>query len=1382
MNTRTLFDLLSHTTLKGAAVLLVALLLGLALRRTAAAHRYALWITAIATLAVLPLAMMALPAWHVLPQTDVGLEWPEMEPEPVIASAAPVLPPADLPVIVSTARPVLPTSSQIVTPPSFSWNISWQDVVGALPVVWMLIAGLLLLRLGRSAWRLHRLEASLRPGECALLIKVAHELGLRRIPLLLIGPSDSVPMVWGVLKPRLLLPLGFESWSPEKQRGVLLHELAHLKRGDPLALWAAQWVKALHWFNPLVWLTFRQLRADQERACDDAVLRHGVRASDYAQSLLDLSRHNRLAPGLSLCALTITRCAPVEARVKAILDPTRRRESLTLRWLAGLSACALLITLPVAMLHAIEGPTLRGRILDRNGVVLAESTKEKVRNYPLKTLAAHLIGYTRTPGGENTEIFGAAALEKQQDATLGEGKDLTLTLDARIQTLALRAMKDGGVERGAAVVLDPRTGEILAMVSLPSFDPNVFVPAISQGNWKSYLEDRDAPLLNRCVKGFVPGSAFKLLTGLAGGAAGISGQKFDCTGSVTYGKSVMQCWIQRQNGGKHGVLGMSEALAASCSCYWYQFGNAAGIDHIESIGRKIGFGGSYGIIADENKGVLPGPAWLKENRPGEKWSAGYTANASIGQGMVVATPLQMAVLAATVGNGGKVPQPGILKQNGASSWRVDLTRETLTAVDVDHLREGMRLVVNSDPGTGQRARSDKVIIAGKTGTAQNWRRDAKGVNQADNNTWFIGFAPFDKPTLAFAILKQGGKSGGGDCAPIAKRIVEETLALPADGSGEVLPLEEPLTEQQQAGARFDAKAEVLKAAIEGIKPDAATGFKLDEITVRNGQVVIRGVASGMIQALQFRDALQSLKWEEPLEWVAPVPQTLADGKRVGFAVLGVLASKVKNVTALEEVRASLASLNDQRSHVWEVVRKKAGLAAIPSGRTALRGEVGDSAIHFYLLQKEVAGWLRDSLDAQVDVGWLETGDPKTKSYPAKSGYEIEVTAERSPAVFKVTVKPLAKTTAAATPAKFEFDTAETSRQIKALSAEPGVVVKEFKMGQGKVTVLGESSGMIPARKYLFKLLEQGRERNVRWSLPTIKALENQSVQIEASGTYGAEALHDAPSDPKASASSKPANQAQLPVSDDVIRLQPELAKQWTHLKAAGLLADLPAEAVVLATERLEKYLPSLHVFGFSIPQKAARRWLLDSVFDESQREKILNWPSLSASFNGVFTVANRCSIIVSCLNGGTVYLTIYQMAPPDEIPKMRPFEKLRPFRPILIAPDESQEPQPTGKLAPEYHGKGFTQIEAKPTLEVALQTLRPTITPQDAQLPTFRPQPNQYRVQAPAPPSTPTLEMPFPLNRLHGDLSAESEKALRRSVGSGTRMQQALVVRAPQSM
>lgn len=1508
MNTSLLLDLLSHTTLKGAAVLLVALLLGLGLRRTAAARRYALWITAITTLAVLPLAMWVLPAWHVLPQTSTTLDRPMMELKPVSENAELFPLPEDLDFTVPAAGPAMPVPAQAPSSTSFSWNISWQDVVEFLPVVWMLIAGLLLLRLGRSAWRLHRLEASLKPGECALLEQTASELGLKCMPHVLLGPGDSVPMVWGVLRPRLLLPSGFETWSPEKQRGVLLHELAHLKRGDPLALWAAQWVKALHWFNPLVWLTFRALRADQERACDDAVLRHGVRASDYAQSLLDLSRHNRLAPGLSLCALTITRCAPVEARVKAILDPQLRREGLNLRWLAGLAGCALLITLPVAMLHAIEDSVLRGRILDRNGVVLAESTKEKGRVYPLKTLAAHMIGYV----GETKAYAG---MEKQHDAELAAGKDVKVTLDMRMQSLACRAMNEAGVQRGAAVVLDPRTGEILAAVSLPSYDPNQFVPAINRQSWDALLKDLERPMLNRCVRCFSPGSTYKLLTGLAGGVAGITGQKFNCTGTVTYGSKAMHCWIHSQNGGGHGLLGMSEALAVSCNCYWYQFGNAAGIDQIETMGRKIGFGSAYGITEEEEEGILPSPSWLKQHHPKEQWSHGSTANTSIGQGFVLATPLQMAVLAATVGTGGKVPQPGIVKQEEPGKWRVDLTQGTLTATELEPLREGMRLAVNSDSGTGRPARSDQVVIAGKTGTAQNWRKDANGASVEDNHGWFIGFAPFENPRLAFAIIKNGAKTGGGDCGPVAKRIVEETLALPPDGSGEVKPVSDEVGRGDEklkpAQARFDAKADAFRAVIERIKPVAETGFQLDQIFVKDGQVMMSGSASGVAQALEFRDKVLAAPFEDPLEWTCPVPLILPDGKRAKFEMLGLLVWKAKNMTTQEAVKAARARMRDPRSKVWDAVRESAGLAEVPGGRVGFLDGSGDTTVYFYLLRQEIADWLRKSLGESEDLSWLSSDAQKSKIYTAKNGCEIEITPKESSAVFKVKVKSLGKNAPAA-PAKFDFDASETSRQIKALSAEPGILVKEFKMGQGKVSILGEASGMIPARKYLFKLLELGKERNLRWALPTTQELENHSVQFEANGTYGAEALNAMPPDQAAPTPPKPADQAQIrqqsdddirlkpalarawakraakvidqsssasshslvidkgsldgivadrPVitvvglvgktatpdphttkvilltdelclvsakvegtleqgilsgkrtaqavqpkphlrflsrfakinvgasvsssgegglfpadlllgrvkqfisgdvsgeaivepavdfstldqvfviepktepsaqeapttpkpadqaqirqrSDDDIRMKPELANQWALLKKVGLLADLPAEAVVrdTNTDRLEQYIPGKHrVFRFSIPREAARRWLLDSVHDEKQRDKILNLPRPAASFDGVFAAANNCGIIVACLNDGTVNMAVFQLKSfPGDSQNPHPFQKLRPFRPILIAPDESHEPRPAGRLAPEHHREGLTQREAMPTLNVALQTLRPTLTP-----------------------------------------------------------------------
>ncbi len=440
--------------------------------------------------------------------------------------------------------------------------------------------------------------------------------------------------------------------------------------------------------------------------------------------------------------------------------------------------------LPVAMLHAIECAGLRGRILDRNRVVLAETTEEKVRHYPHQTLAAHVLGYTGKSSKDDPTPNGRAGMEKQHNEKLKQGRDIALSLDARIQALAVRAMKEGGVTRGVAVVLDPRTGEILASASLPSYDPNRFIPAISIEYWEAISKDKDLPLLNRTVRGYSPGSTYKPLISLAGIAAGVGGSKYACDGSVTYGSRNFQCWIGRQNGGHHGVLGMAGALAVSCNCYFYQLGNAAGIEQIESMGHKIGFGTPYGLIDYEDGGVLPGPRWLKEHQSKQKLTPGFIANVSIGQGMVLATPLQLAVLAATIGNRGKVPQPSLLKVDGAGEWRADLLANGLPLDQFDQVREGMRLVVNGAHSTGSHAQSNQVVIAGKTGTAQFWRT-VKGMQAEDNRTWFIGFAPFENPKLAFVILKEGGKSGGGDCAPIAKRIVEETLALPADGSGEI---------------------------------------------------------------------------------------------------------------------------------------------------------------------------------------------------------------------------------------------------------------------------------------------------------------------------------------------------------------------------------------------------------------------------------------------------------------------------------------------------------------------------------------------------------------------------------------------------------------------
>ncbi|MDI1312955.1 penicillin-binding transpeptidase domain-containing protein [Prosthecobacter sp.] len=1146
MNTTPLLELLSHTAMKGAAVLLVALLLGLILHTTAASRRYAIWITAIAALAVLPLAMWALPAWRVLPKATSEMDWPIME-EPLVSDrAANLLPLANRGVTSAVAKSEVLLPAQAVAEPAFSWNVSWQDVVVALPVVWLFIAALLLLRLGWSAWCLCRLERHLQAGSCEQVAEIAREIGLRRLPQLWLGAADAVPMVWGVLKPRLLLPQGFETWSREKQRGVLLHELAHLKRGDPLALWAAQWVKALHWFNPLVWLTFRQLRADQERACDDAVLRHGVRASDYAQALLDLSRHNRLAPGLALCALTITRCAPVEARVKAILDPTRRREGLTLRWLAGLAGGALLITLPVAMLHAIEGHALRGRILDRNGVVLAESTKEKVRVYPLKTLAAHVVGYTRLPDSDDARLHGGAGVEKKEDLALKAGNDFTLSLDARIQAVTQQAMKDGGVERGAVVVLDPRTGEILASVSLPSYDPNLCIPSISYKNWDRYLTDVDQPLLNRVVKGNVPGDAFTPLTALAAISKGLGDKTFNCRRATTSYQSKFECLQIRQGGKGHGTIGVEQALQTSCRHYWCQLGMLAGFDALGKMGKDIGFGQRYGALEDEDSGVLPTQEWWEKRRQGKRaWSEDNTASLAEGYGYASVTPLQMAVLAATVANSGRVPQP-TLTMTAKTGWRADLIKEGLSASQIEKLREGMRLAVNSESGSGRSARSGKVMIAGKTGATKGVSRTDKGELIERNNSWFIGFAPFDQPTFAFAILNQGGKTVG-DCAPIAKRIVEEILALPADGSGEVKPVEE------------------------------------------------------------------------------------------------------KSATA---------------------------------------------------------------------------------------------------------------------PTKFDFDAAETSRQIKALSAEAGIIIKEFKMGQGNVSILGEAAGMLPARNYQFKLMQLGKERNIQWTVPTTREMDNKGVRIEASGVYEAEAPNDVP----ATAAPKPASEAAMrQQSDAAVRMRPVLANQWAQLKKIGLLADLPAEARPFDTgESEESRVKSGLQFRFDVSRGAGHRWLLATVYrSKNVDEASLQWPEPPEAFHRTYAAAGHCSISILSSDGEHLIIIVSQ-------------QKWS----MLIAPDEFQEPRPAGKLAPEYKQEGFTLVAPKaPTLNPALQDVLSTISQEEALRPrAFWPPPNQIiHLQTPLIPSyVPREVLHAPLHRLAGEFSAESEEALLRNSQSSRRWQQALVVRLPQ--
>ncbi|MGC1480113.1 MAG: penicillin-binding protein 2 [Chthoniobacterales bacterium] len=447
-----------------------------------------------------------------------------------------------------------------------------------------------------------------------------------------------------------------------------------------------------------------------------------------------------------------------------------------------------------------------------------------VRYYPYQSLAAHILGYVGAEREVDREearkfnfyqpdIEGKAQIEKamnkylrgtagsrilQRDAKGNiledteellppvQGDDVFLTIDARLQYIVEDTLRAAG--RAAAVVVDPNNGDILAMASVPSFDPNRFIPSISSKDWGELTGDETSPLLNRAINGYAPGSTYKAVTALAQFRHGNGNTSYGCSGGVSYGNTYMKCWIASK-GGSHGTLNLEGAIKQSCNAYFYKSGNVAGIDNIVAIGNMLGLGQRSGLpLSGESPGILPGKEWLAENYPRDVWRPGYTANVSIGQGFVLASPLQMAMVTAAIANGGTVYYPRIVDrvvaQDGQivaqdpAKVRANLVDEGgITSEDIEHIRKGMWKVVNESGGTARRARLEVAEVAGKTGTAQNLRRTSEGKTVKDNHTWFIAFAPYDDPKYAVCVLVQGAKSGGGVAAPVAARILEEAIAL-----------------------------------------------------------------------------------------------------------------------------------------------------------------------------------------------------------------------------------------------------------------------------------------------------------------------------------------------------------------------------------------------------------------------------------------------------------------------------------------------------------------------------------------------------------------------------------------------------------------------------
>ena len=441
-----------------------------------------------------------------------------------------------------------------------------------------------------------------------------------------------------------------------------------------------------------------------------------------------------------------------------------------------------------------------------------------VRWYVYGSMAAHILGYVGAPSDLDKlpdlknfnfyepDVEGKAQLELSLNEMLkgkpgarvlqrnvkgvidGEierrepvqGNNVFLTLDAKIQSITENALRHVG--RGAAVVLNPKNGDILAMASVPSYDPNIFIPTIASSEWNLINKDETNPLVNRAISAYAPGSTYKIPIALAGCRAGIVDKCFSCYGGVQYGNKYMRCWIAEKKR-THGKLSLADAIKVSCNAYFYQFGNAAGIEQINLVGKMLGLGQKTGIpLSGESPGVLPGPEWLSKANPRARWSNGFTANTAIGQGDVLASPLQMAIVTAAIANGGIVYYPRlidrIVAQDGSvvskepPRVRANLIADAgITEAQIAEVRKGMWNVVNDGGGTAGRARNENMCTAGKTGTAQFWRSGKK-----DNHTWFISFAPYDDPEYVVVTFVQGAKSGGGVSAPIAAKILKDISA------------------------------------------------------------------------------------------------------------------------------------------------------------------------------------------------------------------------------------------------------------------------------------------------------------------------------------------------------------------------------------------------------------------------------------------------------------------------------------------------------------------------------------------------------------------------------------------------------------------------------
>lgn len=416
------------------------------------------------------------------------------------------------------------------------------------------------------------------------------------------------------------------------------------------------------------------------------------------------------------------------------------------------------------------------RDIYRGGDIIGKKGFEKMREVDLRGEKGHSYSEVDAKGFEQQLLKTVEPLP---------GREVRLTIDVDLQQIAENYMA-AGEKSGAVVALEVKTGRILAAVTAPTIQINDFVGGISTVKWKALLDNPKHPLINKVVQAsYPPGSTYKMVTAMAGLATGVIDEDtvFYCPGHYRFGNRTYRCW--KHSG--HGPVNLVKAIGESCDVYFYQVGQKVGVDVLAEYAEKFGLGKKTGVEMEyEKSGLAPTKSW-KEKYRHAKWQEGETLSVAIGQGFNLATPLQMAVMTATLANGGKIYRPQLVEQvidpegNVIESFSPELINEI---VGLDRyfslIKQGMEEVVQGKRGTARAVAIEGLRIAGKTGTAQVVRlaqyKHLKEENipyKYRDHAWFTCYAPAEDPEIAVTVLVEHGLHGGSGAGPIARAVLNQ---------------------------------------------------------------------------------------------------------------------------------------------------------------------------------------------------------------------------------------------------------------------------------------------------------------------------------------------------------------------------------------------------------------------------------------------------------------------------------------------------------------------------------------------------------------------------------------------------------------------------------